>query len=425
MRVKRLVLQDFRGIQDASLYFEPASTTLIYGDNGCGKTSILEALSIMVSRLIGRIRTERGTGRFFTEYDITNGTTYTSNEITILFDGEEISWRVVKHRKGGDKQKITHQQDLKELARRVQERLQRSPASGLPIAVYYAVNRAVLDVPIRIRKKHGFEPLAAYDLALSGKRNDFRSFFAWFRGQEDIENEEKSRRRDLDYRDPQLEAVREAIYRLIPGFSDLRVERKPLRMVVTKSFGESHDYQKLFINQLSDGEKCMLALAGDIARRLAMANPSLDQPLQGRGIVMIDEIDLHLHPGWQRNAIPSLETTFPNIQLVATTHSPQVLSSAKSSNVFFARSSEKGIEIAPVRNPYGSDTNRILEENMSVPERPEPVKRGLRRLFQLIAEGAYGEAQSLRMDLERDIGSDEPLFARLDAILWKKGAIAK
>ncbi len=394
MRVQRLRLIDFRGSGEAYLDFEPRSTTLIYGDNGCGKTSILDALAIMVSRLIGRIRTEHGTGRFFTEYDVTNGKAYTQIEITVLFEGKSVSWTVVKRRKGTKKQTITNQQQLQELVQQVHKNLDSSPDDyNLPIAVYYDVNRAVLDIPKRIRKRHLFDQLAAYDLALSGKRNDFRVFFEWFRSQEDIENEEKSRRKDLEYKDSQLQAVRDAIYRLIPGFSDMRVERKPHRMVVTKSFEDNYKTQELYLNQLSDGEKCLLALVGDIARRLAIANPGLDQPLHGSGVVMIDEIDLHLHPSWQRNVLPRLEGTFPNIQLIATTHSPQVLSSVKSDRVFLLHTSGEGLEVSPARSPYGSDTNRILEEVMSVSERPETVKRDLRKLFQLIAEGAYREAQ--------------------------------
>ena len=81
----------------------------------------------------------------------------------------------------------------------------------------------------------------------------------------------------------------------------------------------------LDVLQLSDGEKCTLALFGDIARRLAIANPSLDDPLQGDGVVLIDELELHMHTSWQRKVISMLKKTFPNIQFIITTHSPQIL----------------------------------------------------------------------------------------------------
>ena len=73
-------------------------------------------------------------------------------------------------------------------------------------------------------------------------------------------------------------------------------------------------------------KKSLLALVGDIARRLILANPSLENPLYGEGIVLIDEIELHLHPKWQREVINKLREVFPNIQFILTTHSPQVIS---------------------------------------------------------------------------------------------------
>lgn len=116
--------------------------------------------------------------------------------------------------------------------------------------------------------------------------------------------------------DPHLEAVREALRQFLPEFDNLTVRRNPLRMEVEKN-GE-----RLTVNQLSDGEKCLIALIGDLARRLAIANPVLRNPLDGEGVVLIDEIDLHLHPKWQRLVVPKLRTVFPNCQFVISTHSP-------------------------------------------------------------------------------------------------------
>ena len=80
------------------------------------------------------------------------------------------------------------------------------------------------------------------------------------------------------------------------------------------------------VAKLSDGERGMLALVFDLTRRLAQANPNLDDPAaEGVGVVLIDEIDLHLHPEWQRTIVTNLPETFPRLQFIATTHSPQVI----------------------------------------------------------------------------------------------------
>ena len=118
-------------------------------------------------------------------------------------------------------------------------------------------------------------------------------------------------------------AFNKALAFFLEGFSELRVEDSPLRLTVSKgSF-------RLPLNQLSDGERSFLAIISDLVRRLSLANPDLDDPLHGAGIVLIDELELHLHPTWQRQVVEKLRTTFPNIQFIATTHSPFVIQSLR------------------------------------------------------------------------------------------------
>lgn len=164
-----------------------------------------------------------------------------------------------------------------------------------------------------------------------------------------MENENKLD--NFKYEDKQLKAIRDAIYSLIPEFYNLRVRRSPLRMTVNKTIGDK--VEELSIDQLSDGEKCLLAMVGDIARRLAIANPSLGDPLQGEGIVLIDEIELHLHPQWQHKIIPRLTETFPNCQFIVTTHSPQILSHVYPENIYILQSTPDGIIASNPESSYG------------------------------------------------------------------------
>ena len=175
-----------------------------------------------------------------------------------------------------------------------------------------------MDIPLRIRQHHAFTQLSALDKAIESKI-DFRTFFEWFRYQEDLENEQKIKLWNKRYQDKALQAVRTAIYGIMDGTEHLRIERRPLSMKLDKNG------IPLSINQLSDGEKGALTLFGDLSRRLALANPRLENPCEGEGVVLIDEIDLHLHPSWQRQIIPALKRTFPHVQFIITTNSPQVL----------------------------------------------------------------------------------------------------
>jgi predicted ATP-binding protein involved in virulence len=193
-----------------------------------------------------------------------------------------------------------------------------SPDFGIPLVLCYPVNRSVLDISLDLSDTLNSTPLKAFDDSLTGTQVGFDEFFRWFRSLEDLENEE---RRDApEYRDHRLEAVRKALPKFMPEFTNLRIRRSPLRMTVFKQD------KKLIINQLSDGEKCLLAMVSDLARRLAIANPGLSDPLQGEGIILIDEIELHFHPQWQRGILPTLSSTFPNCQFIVSTHSPQIVS---------------------------------------------------------------------------------------------------
>ncbi|MBC6475107.1 MAG: AAA family ATPase [Hormoscilla sp. GM102CHS1] len=384
MKVKRLSMKAFRGIDQMTLEFDADGPTVLIGINGVGKSSILDCISILLSWFTGRIQNPSNSERPFKNEDITNKDSETHNEIDILYDDRKVTWSLTKARNGDTSSKLT---ELETFVEKIHSQLNEDPQFNLPVVIFYAVNRVVLDIPLRIRKQHSFEPIDAYDGALESGEIDFRRFFEWFRNQEDIENENKlellrqqENEKEIEYhiikyRDVQLEAVRKAIYLLTPEFSNLRVRRSPVRMTVEKK-GE-----ELIVNQLSDGEKCLLAMVGDLPRRLAIANPGLSDPLQGKGVVLIDEIELHLHPKWQREIIPALTRTFPNCQFIVTTHSPQVVSHVK---------------------------------------RPQDIKDRLLELFRLIDKRDINGARELRQQLAKEIGTDEPEFVSADVLIRRR-----
>ncbi|MEG3979983.1 AAA family ATPase [Microcoleus sp. T3B2] len=417
MKVKRLKMNSFRGISDLTLEFDTDEPTVFIGINGVGKSSILECLAILLSWLTKRIQTPNSNGRSFNEDDIKKGCKETHNEITIsINDWSEVVWSLTKVSKGRSKDTSSNLGELKRVVDRIHSELEANSYAALPLAVYYPTNRAVLDIPLKIRTKHSFEQITVYDEVLTGGQIDFRRFFEWFRDREDLENEVRLNDSD-QYRDRELEAVRYAIANLLDGFSNLRVRRSPLRMTADKQGDE------LIVNQLSDGEKCLLALAGDLARRLAIANPNPDcNPLKGSGVVLIDEIELHLHPKWQRAIIPNLKKTFPKCQFIITTHSPQVISDLKW--VHLLRSTSEGIAIDRVPS-FGKDSNRILETLMGTPERRQEIKEDLRELFRLIDKGELGKARQFRQNLADKMGEEDPEFVRADWLIQRKEILNK
>lgn len=411
MRVKRLKMTAFRGISDLTLEFDEIEPTVFIGVNGAGKSSILDCIAILLSHLISRIQYipnligEQPDGgntiqSYFTRQDIRNGHQQTHNEITISWRSRQATLSLVTV---GNHRIVPSGTEFQGIVENIRRELEANPEANLPLVVYYPVNRAVVDIPLNIQNGHLhlFKQVGAYDQALMNGKIDFNPFFNWFRNQEDLENELRLDD-NPDYRNRQLEAVRHAISSLLDSFSNLRVRRSPLRMTITKQG------QELIVNQLSDGEKGLLALAGDLARRLAIANPSLPDPLQGSGVVLIDEIELHLHPKWQREIIPALTRTFPNCQFIVTTHSPQVLSQVKPEGIYILERTDAGIVAMRPESSYGRDTNRILEDLMDTPERPQEIKESLLELFRLIAKGELDSARQLHQKIADEIGADEP-----------------
>ena len=412
MKIRSVHIAGFRGISELSLDFSERINVLT-GINGAGKSAVLDCIAILLSRLIGRIRSSTGTGRFFSESDINNdlGVHETRNSISIQFHGETVHWQVTKGRKGRRKQRI---KDLEELRRHVEQLrfgLEENEDATLPLAVYYPVNRAVPDIPLRIKRKHRFDRLAAYDQALSGSPSSFRVFFEWFRQREDLENERRLEK--PQFRDPQLQAVRIATERLIPGFKNLKVRRSPLRMVVEKN------KEELTVNQLSDGEKCTLAMVGDLARRMAVANPHMPDPLIAEAVVLIDEIDLHLHPAWQRMIASNLEKTFPNCQFLLSTHSPAILSHLDPNSIWMLERTGCGIEAKRPSQAYGQAVDRVLEDIMNVPARPVEIGRKLDKLFLAIEQGNLQKAKDVLRKLKGKIGAD-PDLVKADLLIRRK-----
>jgi predicted ATP-binding protein involved in virulence len=411
MKVKCLKLNSFRRIGDLTLEFHETEPTVFIGVNGVGKSSILDGLSLLLSRFMewvgGYFSQEI---RKFSELDISNKDTFTRLIIAILLDNGELSWEILRVRNGVSEDS-THE-FAQAAANAIWRHWQDDPQYNIPLVVYYPVNRAVLNIPLEIPNKNQFNQIDAYEQALTGVKIDFATFFQWFRNREDLESE--LLRDNRNYQDQQLEAVRLAISSLLPGFSNLRVRRSPLRMTITKQG------QELIINQLSDGEKCLLAMVGDLARRLAIANPSLSDPLQGSGVVLIDEIELHLHPKWQREIIPALTRTFQNCQFIITTHSPQVISDVKPESIYILEATPEGIVAKRPDSSFGRDSNYILEVLMGTPARKEEIKDEILELFRLIDQGDIDGARQLRQQIAHQIGSDEPELVKANVLLRRK-----
>lgn len=378
MKVKQLKIRSFRGIENLNLDFAPQVPLIIVGNNGVGKSSILDAFATLFKRLIYWIKSplydtemmchiEQSSMNYLSDNDITTGHHQAQLEITISLPKlSDLTWSITRVRQKNNKQLGENLTEFRQLTQFLYQQWTKNANTNIPIVVYYPVNRAVLEIPLEIQEPYFFDQMDAYEQALEGIKISFSRFFQWFRTVEDIENEE--RRDNSDYRERHLESVRQAIYSLMPDLSNLRIRRSPLRMTINK---KGHE---LTINQLSNGERCLLAMVGDLAQRLAIANPRLKNPLEGSGIVLIDEIELHLHPQMQQEIIPRLSQTFPHCQFLMTTHSPLVVSHIPSQGVYCLKETPNGIIVLNTESSMGKSREEILQELMEVSPRGKKTK---------------------------------------------------
>jgi len=325
MKLKSIKIENFRAIKELELPLHPWLTVL-HGDNAAGKTALLDALAVGLGPILTHLPEISGIG--FKRHDLRQETQeqiaapYMRVELT---SDENVQWSRMERR---DKTKHTAKKfpdtvGLKQLHAYLEDIIngvQNNQPVILPVLVYYGTERAVFSSILETMNRKKFTRFGALNKALESKAN-FREAMEWFVTKESEEAREIKERQDFNYKLREVEIVRQAVEPIIKECQNLRSELNPARLLV--------DFQNkqpvtLEISQLSHGFRTMLALVMDLARRMAQANPHLKNPLNKEAIVLIDEIDLHLHPKWQQTILPDLIQTFPKTQFIVTTHSPQV-----------------------------------------------------------------------------------------------------
>lgn len=385
MKIKSFRIENIGRFSNLEINFSDSGRlsnhVILIGNNGSGKTTILESIALSLSWFVGRVKSEKGNGLPINELKISNNSNSGNIKITIEDNNQDYTWIISKSKKGRKNEIPTNLEGLNRLVDIYRTNYTDDNFASFPILTYYDANRGVLDIPLRIRTKHNFEQLNGYDNSLKGLV-DYRTFFEWFREREDIENEDKinffksieiTKELQSDFieklnkvTDKQLNCVRKALSVFLPEFDNVRVERKPrIHMAVNKN-GE-----KLNLEQLSQGEKLTMAMVGDIARRLSILYPNSENPLAGEGIVIIDEAELHMHPKWQRNIIERLNNTFPNCQFIYTTHSPLLISDFRDVICYSLFDGE----LLPISQMYGLDVNQVLLEAMDTDVRNSEVQK--------------------------------------------------
>ena len=462
MKLTKLQLENFRCFPTLEVDFHSQLTVLV-AENGQGKSTLLDATRIALWPYVSSFDLARNAfndpGNAIAIDDVRllrldSGDMARQLPARILMTGDfgighEKTW--IRYR---DKEaKLTKTKDdgdtgfMKKWAGAIQTQIRdpAKPTLDLPVFGYYGTGRlwAQKRLTETVKGKDDttqtdfyvrtFAYLNCLDPASSYKH--FKEWFTWafqsFREAQIKQLENPSAETDVSAAQERIQVVQQAIdvfLRPTTGWHTLEYS-----VSHEKSLVLHHDQQgTLEVDLLSDGIRSVLAMVGDIAYRCIKLNPHLgrEAAMATKGVVLIDEVDMHLHPRWQQVILRQLQDAFPLVQFIVTTHSPQVLSTVHRENIRVIGPDIAGQFIAepPLAMTYGEPSGDVMNNVMMVdPQPPIDEKQDLQRLTELVDQGVYAssEAQNLMKGLVANLGEQHPQLERLHRSIQRQKAMQR
>ncbi len=458
MHLKKLEITNFRCFKSLSIDLDEQLTVLV-AKNGQGKSAVLDAVRIglwpFVSGFdlarnpatdaannisIDDVRMLQQVGRQF-PCKITLQSKISPQLLSLFNKGDEdLKWRRSRESEAkGTRTKDTYISSIaiKLLATLVQNRIRNpdSPDTDLPIIGYYGTGRLwsqkrSTGAKTGISKQNAdfFMRLFAYQDCLD-PASSFKHFTDWFiwifecYREDQIKQSEKGLPSDINsVWANTIKVVQQAIDGVLQetGWHSLEYSVSHEKSLILK-----HDeYGTLKVDLLSDGIRGVLAMVGDIAYRCIKLNPhlGLNAAKESNGVVMIDEVDMHLHPAWQQTILGNLINAFPKIQFIVTTHSPQVLTTVKPECIRLI--SANGEVLIPSINTYGEESKVTLEDIMQVSSRPHTKEADLLQDYlRHINQGDIDspDVKQWRQVLEQAFGGNYSKLKLADMVIskWK------
>jgi predicted ATP-binding protein involved in virulence len=388
MEIKSLTLTQFRAFEQATFEFQPGMNLLV-GINGVGKSSVLDALRIALSRVLPQFTAYQDKRINFEVDDIMTGRDQLGVELK--FQAFDIPFICNVTR--GKSHKVEFKPDNENILDPLKN------ADEQPLVVYFSTSRAVPTLKVINQKSSEGNQSAAFAEALNSRTLRLLEFAEWWLVQDALLDEEAK------FAQSRLKVMADVVTRFLDWCTNLRAVNEPKTTLLLDKDGVTID-----VSQLSDGERGLLALVLDLARRLCQANPNLEDPLEnGKAVVFIDEIDLHLHPRWQRTIVAQLTQTFPKCQFIATTHSPQIVGEVPAESILLLERNQQ-----PFRpdQSLGMDTNWVLRYLMGAATRDSATEKALSRIADMIENEQYDEATDV-IDTIRDKIGEFPDLVRL------------
>ena len=418
MWLQSLILKNFREFEKFTVTFEKRCTVLI-GVNGSGKSSVLDAAAIALGSLLAGLdgistNSLHPEDVRYAMYEqgssVTRERQYpVSVKGTLLVqDGVVLEWSRELNGDGG-RTTSRNAKELMDYASCLQKNIRNGKIDTvLPLIAYYGTGRLWARKQTRRaqgmkRRSSGASRIHGYKDCLDAASN-VQMMLDWF---EKMTYQQLQEERSI----PELQAVEHAMAVCYAGMDEqadeikvrYSVKYEELEISIKRKDGSIED---LPLHQLSDGIRTILTMVADIAYRTAVLNPQMlkDCVQKTPGVVLIDEIDMHLHPAWQKNIVSDLMKTFPNLQFILTTHAPSVLANIDSQSIRILK--EDRADIPDVKS-YGRNVNAIIYELMETEVRPVEVIKLIESFNDDIDAGKLDDARSKLQQLREKLGNHD------------------
>lgn len=408
MILKKLTISNFKMFENLELYFEPGFN-LILGDNGVGKTTILEAASVAISGFLAGMEDVATRNIYKTDvrYKIMKDSNGTPNKLygdkpteiesTLEYDGTKYTWtRVKKDATAGSRTTINPKNILEvshKLVNSIDDKL-------LPLISYQSASRHWISArsDANEKKRKQLHDRRCGYLGCLDRTVNLQSIYDWCKQME--WNSVRTRRIPENYK-----VFGKIVSNFMSIMNDGAVSEVFFQPNIEKLlYVENSEYKE--IEDLSAGYQSVLNLVIDLAYRMAILNPDAGENIQkAEGIVLIDEIDSNLHPKWQWRIVEALTGTFPNIQFIAATHSPIIVSSCKHANILSISDEQK---IQYIGDSYAFSVNEILKDMLGYYMRPVKVENLIEEFEKRMDRDEYIEAKEALTQLVNILGEEHP-----------------
>lgn len=464
MKIKTLKLKNFRAFKYFKCDFGTGINVLV-GLNGFGKTSILDAIAIGYGQFVGGFETSKDRGILnsdirLAKHNIGSGEVYAGAEFAVAgqFSMEHqfpVEVQVMTHdthdyyfpndwlrTRNTLKGRTTQVKELKTIALNLQKAVQNNEKVTLPLLSYYGTGRLWKEKRLTERKN----PAQKKNSRLNGyldcldPESTYSAFAQWLRIETIADYERKMKIieqsglegalvQGTTLRGKLLKAITNAVNTVLApsGWCNIRYSATAEEVVATHQ-----DQGDVPVSYLSDGVRNMLGMVADIAYRAVRLNPHLEEnAVKGTvGIVLIDEVDMHLHPQWQQLVLQNLSEAFPSLQFIVTTHSPQVLSTVRQEQILVLPNIAAGESEAlpPIGETFGKPSNYVLMQTLNVNARPPLRQVALfEEYMQLINSGLGKGEQAIikRQQLEELLGKEDDDLQHADRVLKRKELLGK